>query len=70
MDNKKILSRISEIEAHIDLIKQHVTVLKSELEDSGASKSSTRKGVISDKEKTRILAKRQKNRMRKEIISL
>ncbi|MAO10016.1 MAG: hypothetical protein CMC07_03790 [Flavobacteriaceae bacterium] len=66
MDNKKILSRISDIEAHIDLIKQYVTVLKSELADSGTSKSSTRKGVISDKQKVKILAKRRKSRMKKE----
>ena len=65
MDNKKILSRISDIEAHIDLIKQHVTVLKSELADSGASNSSTRKGVISKEEKAQIIAKRRKNRLKK-----
>lgn len=67
MDNKRILSRISEIEAHIDLIQQHLTVLKSELEDRGTSKSSTRKGVISKEEKARILAKRRKSRMEKRV---
>jgi len=65
MNNKKILSRISDIEAHIDLIQQHVAVLKSELADSGASNSSTRKGVISKEEKARILAKHRKNKLRR-----
>ena len=67
MENKKAINRLDEIEAHLDLIKEHMTVLKKELADSGASKSSARKGkpAISEKEKAKVLAKVQKNRLRK-----
>jgi len=42
-------------------------VLRKELADSGVSKNSARKGkvVISEKEKAKIIAKRQKARMKK-----
>lgn len=43
---------------------EHVTVLKKELEDSGASKSSARKGVSNEK-KAKVLSKIQKRRIKK-----
>lgn len=61
-----IINRLDQLEAFADLIKVHVTVLKKELSDGGASSSSARKGkkVLSEKEIAKILGKRQKNRMR------
>ena len=63
----KVQRRLDKLEAFADLMKEHVTVLKKELADSGASKSSARKGkpAVSEKEKARVLAKVQKNRLRK-----
>lgn len=62
MKNKKVLDRLNQIEAFADLIKEHVTVLKKELEGSSAPKSSARKGALSEFEKAKILAKLQKTR--------
>jgi len=62
-----VRNRLERLEAYADLIKEHVTVLRKELADSGVSKNSARKGkvVISEKEKAKIIAKRQKARMKK-----
>jgi hypothetical protein len=66
MNNNKILDRINQIEAFADLIKEHVIVLKKELEGGGASESSARKGkALPEKEIAKILAQRQKTRMKK-----
>lgn len=59
-----IRNRLDRLEAFADLMKEHVTVLKKELGDGGASTGSARKG-ISEKEKAKILAKRRKNRMKR-----
>lgn len=61
----KILNKIEELEAYASMMTQHLTVLKKELADGGASKGSARKGVLSPKEIAKIKAKRQKARMRK-----
>lgn len=63
----KILNRIEELEAFVSMTAQHLTVLKKELEGSGAPTGSARKGnpVLSPKEVAKIKAKRQKARMRK-----
>ena len=65
MNNKQILDKLNQIEAFADLIKEHVAVLKKELEGGGASESSARKGPLSEKEIAKVLAKRQKWRMKK-----
>jgi len=65
MNNKQILDRLNQIEAFADLIKEHVAVLKKELEGGGAPKSSARKGPLPEKEIAKILAHRQKSRMKK-----
>lgn len=44
---------------------EHVAVLKKELGDGGASKGSARKGAVPAKEKARVLARIQKNRIKK-----
>lgn len=61
----KILNKIEELEAYASMMTQHLTVLKKELEGSGAPTGSARKGVLSNKEIAKIKAKRQKSRMRK-----
>jgi hypothetical protein len=61
----KVRNRLERLEAFADLIKEHVSVLKKELEGSGVSTGSVRKGLLSEKEKAKILARRQKSRMRK-----
>ncbi|TXK78719.1 hypothetical protein [Mesonia sp. K4-1] len=60
-----ILNKLQVLEAHASLILKSVTGLRKELEDSGASESSSRKGKISPQEKAKILGKRHKNRMKK-----
>jgi hypothetical protein len=65
MNTNKILDRLNQIEAFADLIKEHVSVLKKELEKDSAPKDSGRKGSLSEKEKAKILARRQKSRMKK-----
>lgn len=67
MDIKKLISQLEDIEAYADLIKEHVTVLKMELKDSGASNNSARKGkaVLSEEHKAGIRAKRNKQRMKR-----
>lgn len=60
-----VRNRLESLEAFADLIKEHVTVLKKELEGGGASESSARKGPLSEKEIAKVLAKRQKWRMKK-----
>jgi hypothetical protein len=63
---KDILRKIQVLEAHASLILKSVTGLRKELEDGGASKSSSRKGeIISPEEKARVISKRHKNRMKK-----
>lgn len=69
MDINKLNKRLNEIEAYTDLIKEHVTVLKKELKDSGVSNNSARKGkgksVLSEEHVKSILAKRNKQRMKR-----
>jgi len=63
---RDILNKLQVLEAHASLILKSVTGLRKELEDSGASESSSRKGkVISPEEKAKVLSKRHKNRMKK-----
>ena len=59
MTQKEILDRLNSIEAHAELIKQQVTVLRKELADSGASAGSPKRG-LSETEKAKVLAKRHK----------
>lgn len=65
----KVRNRIEKIEAVLELLNQEMTVLKKvlkkELDDGGASKSSARKGVLSEAEKAKIQAKLQKTRTKK-----
>lgn len=70
MDIKKLITKIEDIETYADLIKEHVTVLKKELKDSGASNNSARKGskaksILSEEHVKNILAKRNKQRMKR-----
>ncbi|WP_417873880.1 hypothetical protein [Xanthomarina gelatinilytica] len=64
MDNSKMLDRLNEMEAHLQILQQSVTALKQELEDGGASKSSARKGALSSTQKADLLAQRQKRRLK------
>ncbi len=64
MDNSKILDRLNEMEAHLEILQQGVTALKQELVDGGAPTGSARKGSLSQTQKTDLLAKRQKNRLK------
>lgn len=69
MNATLINKRLETLETYADLIKEHVTVLKKELKDSGVSNNSARKGkgksVLSEEHVKSILAKRNKQRMKK-----
>lgn len=63
MENSKILDRLNEMEAHLQILQSSVTALKQELVDGGAPTGSARKGALNATERARLLAKRQKNRL-------
>lgn len=65
MNATKVNSKLAELEAMAELFKNSVATLKEELQGSGAPKGSARKGGLPESEKARILAKRQKNRIKK-----
>lgn len=63
---RKIIKRIEMMEAYADNIKTEMSVLKKELVDSGASSNSARKGTgLTPEQKAKVLAKRQKQRLKK-----
>ena len=64
IDRENFMNRLNQLEAFADLIKEQVTVLKKELDVSGTSSSSSRKG-LSEKEKAKISAKRRKSLFKK-----
>lgn len=64
MDNSKILDRLNEMEAHLQILQLSVTALKQELVDGGAVTSSARKGSLSSTQKAELLANRQKSRIK------
>ena len=67
VDQNKVIARINQIEAHLDLLKKHLAALKQELLDNNTSGSSARKGGLPEKEKARVLAKLQRSRMKKPL---
>ena len=65
MNVDKVLKELENIETYADLIKQRLTLLKKELDGSRAPKSSARKGKLSKEQKAALIAKVEKNRMKK-----
>lgn len=64
MDNSKMLDRLNEMEAHLQLLQLSVATLKEELQGSGAPKGSARKGGLPESERARIKARYRKNRLK------
>jgi hypothetical protein len=65
MATTQILDRLAQLEANAQMILNSVTALKQELVDGGAPTGSARKGALNATERARLLAKRQKNRIKK-----